>query len=194
MDEACVATFRPTPGFKGRTFVYHCRELPQVPRYLMATNICRDKYNFVATKALSRQAYFFRDKRRVLSWLKRVCRDKNDTCGSRQWRMKERDWRMKECDWRMKECDWRMKECDWRMKECDWRMKECDWRMKERDWRMKERDWRMTCWLTCGHHLMNSPRACLFSAGRNTLVFFTELKDTDIAHNTALHVQNSCCP
>ena len=23
VDEACVATFRPTPGFKGRTFVCH---------------------------------------------------------------------------------------------------------------------------------------------------------------------------
>ena len=29
-------------------------------------NICRDKHNFVMTNVLSRQAYFCRDKRRVL--------------------------------------------------------------------------------------------------------------------------------
>ena len=33
----------------------------------VATNICGDKHNFVLTKVLSRQAYFCRDKRRVLS-------------------------------------------------------------------------------------------------------------------------------
>ena len=47
---------------------------------------CHDKLNFVATKVMSRQAYFCRDKRRVLSRQTRVCRDKTDTCGnSRQW-------------------------------------------------------------------------------------------------------------
>ena len=96
---------------------YYWRDLPQVsflsrPRFchekklfvaskyfcrvkiFVTTNICRDKHNFVATKAwlsrqnfcrnimfvatkgLSRQAYFFRDKRHTLSCQTRVCRDK----------------------------------------------------------------------------------------------------------------------
>ena len=59
--------------------------------------VCHDNFMFVATKLssrqifvatniiLSRQTYFCRDKR-VLSWQTRVCRGKNDTCGScRQW-------------------------------------------------------------------------------------------------------------
>ena len=36
----------------------------------------RDKHNFVATEVFSRQAYFCRDKRRILSSQRRVCRDK----------------------------------------------------------------------------------------------------------------------
>ena len=62
----------------------------------VATNtyFWRQNTSFVATKeclarqntCLSRQAYFRHDKRRVLSREKRVCRDKDDTCGSsRQW-------------------------------------------------------------------------------------------------------------
>ena len=37
---------------------------------------CRNKHNFVTTKVLSRQAYFCCDKRCVLSWQPRVCRNK----------------------------------------------------------------------------------------------------------------------
>ena len=39
-------------------------------------NLCRDKIMFVATKYLSRHAYFSHDKRPVLSWQTCVCRDK----------------------------------------------------------------------------------------------------------------------
>ena len=53
---------------------------------------CCNKQVFVATKALSRQAYFCRDQKRVLSWQTRVCCDKTFvttkiyTCGSScQW-------------------------------------------------------------------------------------------------------------
>ena len=42
-----------------------------------ATNIGRDKHVFVVTKVLSRQAYFCRDKTRVLSRQTRVCPDKS---------------------------------------------------------------------------------------------------------------------
>ena len=47
---------------------------------LVATNTCigRDKHNFVATKVLSRQAYFCRDKRCMLSPQTRVCPDKKN--------------------------------------------------------------------------------------------------------------------
>ena len=50
---------------------------------LQQTHICRDKiffrdkYVFVVTKVLSWQAYFSRDKRRVLSGQIQVCRDKS---------------------------------------------------------------------------------------------------------------------
>ena len=81
VHEACVARFWPNPGFKGRAFVYHCRELPQVSKHvfcrdrsmLVATNVLlrqthfdRDKTFISKNIILSRQAYFGRDKRRVL--------------------------------------------------------------------------------------------------------------------------------
>ena len=53
--------------------------------------VCHDKYLsqqniFVMTKLLLWQTYFCSDKRHVLSKQTRVCRNKNDTCGSsRQW-------------------------------------------------------------------------------------------------------------
>ena len=48
----------------------------------VATNICRDK-SFVATNIiLSRQKHTFVATRRVVTRETRVCRDKNDTCGS----------------------------------------------------------------------------------------------------------------
>ena len=51
---------------------YHWRELPQVS-FLSRQTFCRDKHTFVTT-------------RHVLSRQTRVCRNKNDTCGSsRQW-------------------------------------------------------------------------------------------------------------
>ena len=78
-----------------RVRAYYWRELPQVSfltrrqkyacrdKTVVVTNtgvsrqiFCRDKHNFVATKLLSRQAYFCRDKRLVLSRQTRVCRDK----------------------------------------------------------------------------------------------------------------------
>ena len=43
---------------------------------LSRQNICRSKHVFVATKVLSRQTYYCRDKRRVLSRETRVCHDK----------------------------------------------------------------------------------------------------------------------
>ena len=43
----------------------------------VVTHICRDKNVFVTTKVLSRQAYFCRDKRRVLSQQTHVCCDKS---------------------------------------------------------------------------------------------------------------------
>ena len=48
----------------------------------IATNTCLSRQTFVATKVLSRQAYFCRDKRHVLLRQTRVCRDKNYTYGS----------------------------------------------------------------------------------------------------------------
>ena len=42
-----------------------CRDKIFLWRQNFTTNICRDKHNFVVTKVLSREAYFFRDKRRV---------------------------------------------------------------------------------------------------------------------------------
>ena len=46
---------------------YLWRELPQVSFLSRENMSCRDKSMFAATKRLSQQAYFFRDKRRVLS-------------------------------------------------------------------------------------------------------------------------------
>ena len=43
---------------------------------LSRQNFCRNKHMFVATKGLSRQAYFFSEKRRTLLCQTRVCRDK----------------------------------------------------------------------------------------------------------------------
>ena len=58
---------------------------------LSRQNFCRDKNVYMMTKVLSRQEYFYCDKRRVLSrqtclsW-QNFCRDINDTCGSsRHW-------------------------------------------------------------------------------------------------------------
>ena len=43
----------------------------------VTTNIWRDKHNFVATTVLLRQAYFCRDKTRLLSRQTGVCREKH---------------------------------------------------------------------------------------------------------------------
>ena len=66
------------------------RQTRVLAKIFVATKIfCRDKYNYGTTKVLSLQAYFCRDKRRVLSrqthvclLRKTVCHDKNYTCGS----------------------------------------------------------------------------------------------------------------
>ena len=42
----------------------------------VATNICRDKHNFIATKLLSQQAYFCRDKHVFVATKLVFCRDK----------------------------------------------------------------------------------------------------------------------
>ena len=47
---------------------YFCRDKSSV-----ASNICCDKHNFVATKVLSGQAYFCRDKTRLLPQQKHAC-------------------------------------------------------------------------------------------------------------------------
>ena len=74
-----------------------CLQLGTVSRQnriksFVATIICRDKHNFVATKVLSLQAYFCHDKhifvatKHLLPWQKYVCRDKTwlrQTCLSR---------------------------------------------------------------------------------------------------------------
>ena len=62
---------------------YFCRtKLLSRQNYFCCDKLTQTRVNRDKTRLLSRRKYACRDKRRVLSRLTRVCRNKNDTCGS----------------------------------------------------------------------------------------------------------------
>ena len=73
----CVAVIRGSAKTLPRTNTCLSRQIFVATKHFFRDKLKknRDK-SFVATKVLSRQAYFCRDKRRVLSWQARVCRDR----------------------------------------------------------------------------------------------------------------------
>ena len=77
-DKSFLRHFCNKRVFVGTKHVFLSRQKYACDKTFVATKIfCCDKHNFVATKLLSRQAYFCRDERRVLSRHTRVCGDKS---------------------------------------------------------------------------------------------------------------------
>ena len=93
---------------KPDVFPYHSRQLPQVLFLPRQKTKQKQKNVFCHDKYLSRQTYFCRDKRRVLSGQTRVCRDTSTLVASKllleQCLLRQTFCRDKHCLSRLKTC------------------------------------------------------------------------------------------